>query len=368
MVSLHIFVATDASNKGNRKMFPVCVRYFSVADGVQSKLLDFYEDSDEMANGIHKALMTCLEKYELNVQNATSYVADNANVNYGKNHSAYKLSSANERILKANCPAHIAHHVCKHSCDQLSIDIETIVQKIYSHFSVSASRREELRSFFAFVDIEWREILRHVCTRWLSLHPAVSRLLESLPALTSYFRSLGETCPAVLKRIFQEEEKTDTAEIYLSFFHNVGCVFDHLVKKLEITALCITDVYEEVRLFKMKMLQRKQDSLFGQQTKQLVNKQLPAQKTKLQQDFNRFYDSVIAYIGKWFDFSSENVMVQLKPIGLYNELSFTDLEKVVAAIKLRDKVNMDHLYEEFCASKEEMKKAIQDTTKSTSEK
>lgn len=33
-------VATDASNKGNRKMFPVCVRYFSVSDGVQSKLLD----------------------------------------------------------------------------------------------------------------------------------------------------------------------------------------------------------------------------------------------------------------------------------------------------------------------------------------
>ena len=42
-------------------MFPVCVRYFSVSDGVQSKLLDFYEDSDETANGIHQALMTCLE-------------------------------------------------------------------------------------------------------------------------------------------------------------------------------------------------------------------------------------------------------------------------------------------------------------------
>ena len=34
-------VASDASNEGNRKMFPVCVRYFSVSDGVSCKLLDF---------------------------------------------------------------------------------------------------------------------------------------------------------------------------------------------------------------------------------------------------------------------------------------------------------------------------------------
>lgn len=365
---VYFSVATDASNKGNRKMFPVCVRYFSAVDGVQSKLLDFYEDSDETANGIHKALMNCLERYELNVQNTTAYAADNANVNYGRNHSVYKLFCvANERILKANCPAHIAHNACKHACDQLSIDIETFVLKVYSHFSVSASRREELRSFFAFVDIEWREILRHVCTRWLSLHPAVSRLLESWPALTSYFRSLGE-CPVALKRIFQDEEKTDTAETYLSFFHNVGCVFDELVKKLEVTALCITDVYEEVQMFKMKMLQRKQDCFYGYRTKQLMDKQLPAQQSTLQEDFQRFYDSVIAYIDKWFDFSPENVMMQLKPIGLYDVLSFADLKKVVAAIKLTDKVNMDQLYEEYCACQEEIQKAIQDTTKSTSEK
>ena len=52
-------VASDASNKGNRKMFSVCVRYFSVSDGVQCKLLDFYEGSDETTNGIHP-LYFCL--------------------------------------------------------------------------------------------------------------------------------------------------------------------------------------------------------------------------------------------------------------------------------------------------------------------
>lgn len=62
---VHFSAATYASNERNRKMFPVCMRYFSVSDGVQCKLLDFYEDSDETANGIHQALMKCLDKHEL---------------------------------------------------------------------------------------------------------------------------------------------------------------------------------------------------------------------------------------------------------------------------------------------------------------
>lgn len=60
--------------------------------------------------------------------------------------------------------------------------------------------------------------------------------------------------------------------------------------------------------------------------------------------------------------------MKLKPIGLHKELSFTDLEQVVVALKMAETVSMDQLYEEFCASKEEIKKATQDTTKSTSEK
>jgi len=56
-------------------------------------------------------------------------------------------------------------------------------------------------------------------------------------------------------------------------------------------------------------------------------------------------------------------MMKLKPIGLHEELSFTDLDQVVVALKMTETVSMDQLYEELCASKEEMKKATQDTTK-----
>ena len=42
-------VATDASNKGNRKMFPICIRYFDPCKGIENKLLSVIERVDETA-------------------------------------------------------------------------------------------------------------------------------------------------------------------------------------------------------------------------------------------------------------------------------------------------------------------------------
>jgi hypothetical protein len=41
------YVACDASNKGNLKLYPVAIQYFDLESGIISAILDFYEDSDE---------------------------------------------------------------------------------------------------------------------------------------------------------------------------------------------------------------------------------------------------------------------------------------------------------------------------------
>ncbi|KAK1903322.1 30S ribosomal protein S12 [Dissostichus eleginoides] len=99
-----------------------------------------------------------------------------------------------------------------------------------------------------------------------------------------------------------------------------------------------------------------------------MDKLLPAEKAKVKVDFTKFYSTVISYIEKWFDLSTDNVMMKLRPIGLFETLRFSDLEEVAAALKLTDTLNMDKLYEEFCASQEEIETARQDPQKSTSEK
>jgi hypothetical protein len=59
----------------------------------------------------------------------------------------------------------------------------------------------ELKEFCVFVDIEYKQVLGSVKTRWLSLQPAITRVIDMFPGLKSYFPS-HEKCPMMLKIFF----------------------------------------------------------------------------------------------------------------------------------------------------------------------
>lgn len=123
-------------------------------------------------------------------------------------------------IVKANCMAHIVHNTAKHAGDRLDIDIETVVNKIFSHFSSSAKRTEELKAVFSFLEEDYLTVRRHVPTRWLSLWPAVEQLHESWNALKSYFLTLGEDqCPKSLWRLFKQDKDGEGQTLELQVCH-----------------------------------------------------------------------------------------------------------------------------------------------------
>jgi hypothetical protein len=57
---------------------------------------------------------------------------------------------------------------------------------------------EELKEFCDFLDIEYKQVLGSVKTRWLSLQPAITRVTDMFLGLKSYFLS-QEKCPMMLK-------------------------------------------------------------------------------------------------------------------------------------------------------------------------
>ena len=90
------------------------LHYFQLSDGVVTRLLDFYEDSDETAIAISDKILDVVQKNSLNMQMVSAYSADNASVNFGKHKGVYKkLCAANEHILSAGCHAHILHNIAK---------------------------------------------------------------------------------------------------------------------------------------------------------------------------------------------------------------------------------------------------------------
>ena len=99
-------VASDASNHGTTKLFPLYLRYWTPELGLKSKVLDFYEDSDETSASIHQQITSKLKENGLELDMISAYTADNASVNYGKSNSVYqKLKADNNFIVKVWCSA-----------------------------------------------------------------------------------------------------------------------------------------------------------------------------------------------------------------------------------------------------------------------
>ncbi|CAG9789636.1 unnamed protein product [Diatraea saccharalis] len=121
-------IATDASNHGATKMFPLMVRFYSPTTNLKTCILDFYEDANETASDIHMNLVTQLKEHNIDIKFLTSYCADNANVNFGCRSSVFQLlRHDNDNILSVGCPAHILHNSVKHGLGKREFDLENFI-------------------------------------------------------------------------------------------------------------------------------------------------------------------------------------------------------------------------------------------------
>uniref|UniRef100_A0A8C6M4A3 HAT C-terminal dimerisation domain-containing protein n=1 Tax=Nothobranchius furzeri TaxID=105023 RepID=A0A8C6M4A3_NOTFU len=305
---LHYSLATDASNKGTAKCFPIVVRDFHFEEGVQNALLDFYSDRNETSEAITNQLLAKLLTSGLNLQKLSADTADNASVNYGKHNSVYqKLKLAQNDVLAANCLAHILHNATRYAAGNLDLDIENIVLKVYSHFSFSASRTAQLREFCEFVEVDGSNLLRHVVTRWLSLLPSIDRMLKCWKPLMSYFQSLGEEeCPKILWKCFAED-RTEGSEMYFLFLSHILKVFSDSIEALEAKSFSITSVFKVMSELKVKAKR---------------------------------------YVTERYDFSESSFHRKMSKLSLTADVSYGEYSDAVQACKLKN-IDMDGLYEEY---------------------
>ena len=172
--SVYYSVSLDASNKGHIKTFPLVVRHFSHEEGVCIKILSFYNSDSETYDSIVAGIKSKLNKACLPLKNISSFCADSASVNFGKNKSVFvELRKENPNLIAAACNCHLLNNAIKQAANTLQIDVEAIVIKIYNEFRRSTKRVMQLKEYLAWMDIEWQEILKHVPTQWLSLVLAV---------------------------------------------------------------------------------------------------------------------------------------------------------------------------------------------------
>lgn len=296
-------ISLDASNRKDRKFFPVIVRYFKPLVGVKVKLLEFRELKGETSELQVNMLWEILEKHSLQSK-LSAYCADNTNTNFGglnrkgQQNVWRKLESKLGRSLAGiGCNAHIIHNAVDKAVDALTIDIENFAGKIYKHFDIHTARVAQLNDFCEFLGESYSKLPSHGQTRFLSLGPLLNKILSMFESLETYFLDPEVNCASQLAKFFSNP----ALKLYLLFVKDQLSYFESHIATLEKENITATETATVVKKLQDLMKNRQQECFLNRDARAEINKleALGIDTTQFKTDVDKFYSIATKYIEDW---------------------------------------------------------------------
>ena len=352
-------ISVDASNHNEVKLFPLVIRFFSAKAGINVRLLDLRSMPGETSEQIMNFIVSTVEENDLDLQQLTSFCADNAPVNFGgsnqggKNNVFYHLSERKTCLIPVGCPAHILHNAAEKGAECLTVDIETIVLKIGSHFKSQTGRTHSLKQFCEQLNTNYSTLPTHTPTRWLTLDAVLERMIELWKPLQAHFLLLKRP-PRILENFF----KSETSLVIVTFLHSTLQLFKKPILLLQKTNALFPELAEIIDSFRCKILQRQSSEFFGASTANLLKRVDEESAKLLKSSFQEFYTITLEYISKWYRLEKHPkyikwTMLRVKTIE-YEEVR--ELAKQVAP----SMANKDELFDEVSALNDLLKKIPDD--------
>lgn len=226
-------LANDGSNdNGLKKMNPLTVQIYDVnLKRVKTSLLDMCLSSGSTAEKPFQGINDCLAGHRIPWENCVAFSVDNTNVNMGKNNSILtRVKQQNPSVYFNGCQCHVVHNTSAAAAKAfnavIGFDVEDLLVDIYHWFLYSTKRKCKLAEYAEFCDQEYRKILKHVSTRWLSLEKVVTTTLLQYQSLKTYFLSENDSA-ARFKRLHTAFSNPMT-EVYLLFYQSALQIFINL--------------------------------------------------------------------------------------------------------------------------------------------
>jgi hypothetical protein len=196
--------------------------------------------------------------------------------------------------------------------------------------------------------------------RWLSLLPAIQRLIENYDPIKNYFLNQqisSKTKPNRTDKNLQLLKSFFEGEFGLCvflFLENVLVDVQRAELKLQRVSTAIVDLFGIITNLIKKLEQRLNDKYFGNKTHLILNHliQLDEEKGKqLQESFQSFTESFIEYINSYFDHDRE-FFRRLSAFDCESNdfLKWDYLMAVINLLKI-DGLDRDELYNEYCEIK-----------------
>lgn len=365
-----ISVLVDGSNHKAIKLVPILVRYFLPEIGIKNKILEFSNLPGETSDLITGKIIDVLTKYGLK-EKIVALSADNTNTNFGglarkgiNNVHTKVQAELKKSIIGLGCCAHVLHNAIQCAADSLPIDVEAITVKLFGYFHISTVRVEKLKEFCEFADVQYQDILAHTKTRWLSLSPAVDRIILMFDGLKSYFLS-QDSSPKLLVDFF----KNDKSLLYLKFVQSMLRVFHNYIQKIEGEHIFAFELIDILSNLINNLKNRKNEHFINSEMESMINT-LEEEGYSVKKEFDTnsqiFLDLCIKYIQKW-TVPNQTLLVELNWLTLTKKdiVTWQNAKNTLNAISKYVSVNEDNYFDEFMAFLNIFQEKFDDWTKNS---
>lgn len=189
--SYYSLMFNETTNSAGFKELHIRVRFWSKSKGkVMSNHLETYFLGHSTAAVIVKHLLAALDNGGISMAFMLMLSCDGPNVNktvFRSLNEKVKVDRNRPLIDIGFCNLHLLHNAFMKGLVEFGINASDLVIALYHYFDGWPSRREDFNTVLAEKNFKEVNLIKHVTSRWLTLEPAVLRVLEVWDGIIHYF-------------------------------------------------------------------------------------------------------------------------------------------------------------------------------------
>jgi hypothetical protein len=230
------------------KMLGLVIRYFSQKHSrIVCTFLSLVHIENGTAECIVESIKGLLKKYNLDLQKLQGIGTDNASAMVGINGGVFKkLKEDIPHLVLVRCICHsLQLAVSSASETTLPRNIEYLIKETYNWFSNSSIRQLAYQQIYSVINNGEKplKILQMAATRWISIEPAIKRILEQWDSLKAHFDivRIKENC--YTSEILYSMYKDLNNKVYLEFIYNIVNLVQATNKSFEASNADVTKLF-----------------------------------------------------------------------------------------------------------------------------
>ena len=338
----------ETSNSQVRKQMDVLVRYWSEAKGeVVVQFLKAIMFGHAKGDTVSKAILDALQEagYQVPLSKLLSLGSDGPNVNktiWSNINEELKVQGLPGLLPFIPCNMHVVHNSFREGLKLYGQSSEQLAIDLFYFFKRSPCKREDFLDVEQELGFDEELFIRHVQCRWLTLIPALKRIVKNFEPLSEYFlKELPKTAAQnkTVKLLEKNESysricrllKAPAILIQMNFLISLEPLYDRFLKLFQREDPLIHILYSEMkdlmRGFMLRFLKSSivsaqntgkkllevdveekdnqlSDMEIGQSTKSLLDKKKDIAKAELM-NMRKFYQTVTQFLQKRLPLTNE---------------------------------------------------------------